>query len=133
MQLLHSARALGLVAVAVAGLAIAGCAKDPADAVGAFGSGAGRFGANGYGAGANGKYGSTAPGTPGDFAQNVGDRVFFDTDQTDLSADRPGDARQAGPLARAIPALRLHGRGQCRRARHARVQLRPGGPARPRP
>ncbi|MGI4800351.1 MAG: peptidoglycan-associated lipoprotein Pal [Janthinobacterium lividum] len=89
MQLLHSARAFGLVAVAVAGLAVAGCAKDPAEAVGAFGGGgAGRFGANGngYGAGANGKYGSTAPGTPGDFAQNVGDRVFFDTDQTDLSA-----------------------------------------------
>jgi peptidoglycan-associated lipoprotein len=78
MQLLHSARAFGLVSIAVAGLAIAGCAKDPADAVGAFGSGAGRFGANGQG--------SSAPGTPGDFAQNVGDRVFFDTDQTDLSA-----------------------------------------------
>jgi peptidoglycan-associated lipoprotein len=88
MQFLHSARAFGLCAVAVAGLAIAGCAKDPADAVGAFGSGGNRFGANG-GAG-YGKYGSTAPGTPGDFAQNVGDRVFFDTDQTDLS-----DAAQA--------------------------------------
>jgi peptidoglycan-associated lipoprotein len=87
MQLIQSVRALGLVAVAVAGLGIAGCAKDPADAVGAFGSGAGRFGANGYGAGGNGgKYGSTAPGTAGDFAQNVGDRVFFDTDQTDLSS-----------------------------------------------
>ena len=90
MQFLHSARALGLCAVAVAGLAIAGCAKDPADAVGAFGSGGNRFGANGGAGGAGGagygKYGSTAPGTPGDFAQNVGDRVFFDTDQTELSA-----------------------------------------------
>ena len=84
MGLLHSARAIGLCAVAMAGLAVAGCAKDPAEAVGAFGSGGGRFGANG-GAG-SGKYGSTAPGTPGDFAQNVGDRVFFDTDQTDLSS-----------------------------------------------
>ena len=82
MTLLHSARALGLVAVAVAGLAVAGCAKDPADAVGAFGSGAGRFGANGAGGGG----GSSAPGSAGDFANNVGDRVFFDTDQTDLSA-----------------------------------------------
>ncbi len=87
MPILHSARALGLCAVAVAGLAIAGCAKDPADAVGAFGSGGNRFGANGGAGGAGyGKYGSTAPGTPGDFAQNVGDRVFFDTDQTDLSS-----------------------------------------------
>ena len=84
MQLLHSARAIGLVAVAVAGLAIAGCAKDPADAVGAFGSGAGRFGANGAGGG-YGK-GNAAPGSTQDFAQNVGDRVFFDTDQTDLSS-----------------------------------------------
>jgi peptidoglycan-associated lipoprotein len=80
MQFLQSARALGLVSVAVAGLAIAGCAKDPADAVGAFGSGAGRFGANGYG------HGDAAPGSTQDFAQNVGDRVFFDTDQTDLSS-----------------------------------------------
>ena len=84
MQLLQFGRSLGLVAVAVAGLAIAGCAKDPADAVGAFGSGAGRFGANGYGAGGRG--GAATPGSTQDFAQNVGDRVFFDTDQTDLSA-----------------------------------------------
>ena len=90
MGFLHSARALGLCAVAMAGLAVAGCAKDPAEAVGAFGAGGSRFGANGgygaNGAGGFGKYGSTAPGTAGDFAQNVGDRVFFDTDQTDLSS-----------------------------------------------
>lgn len=84
MQLIHSGRKLGLIAVAVAGLAIAGCAKDPADAVGAFGSGAGRFGSNGYGA--DGRGGAATPGSTQDFAQNVGDRVFFDTDQTDLSA-----------------------------------------------
>ena len=81
MQFFHSARGLGLVAVALMGLAAAGCAKDPADAVGAFG--AGGLGANG------GRFGAGGPSTPGsikDFAVNVGDRVFFDTDQTDLSA-----------------------------------------------
>ncbi|RYB07137.1 peptidoglycan-associated lipoprotein Pal [Lichenibacterium ramalinae] len=89
MQLFHFGRKLGLVAVAIAGLAIAGCAKDPADAVGAFGSGAGRFGSNGFGSnglGAGGRGGASTPGSTQDFAQNVGDRVFFDTDQTDLSA-----------------------------------------------
>jgi peptidoglycan-associated lipoprotein len=30
-------------------------------------------------------YGATIPGTVQDFNQTVGDRVFFDTDQTDLS------------------------------------------------
>jgi peptidoglycan-associated lipoprotein len=30
-------------------------------------------------------YGVAAPGSPQDFATNVGDRVFFESDQTDLS------------------------------------------------
>ena len=76
MQLLHTVRGLGLVAVACAAIAVAGCAKDPAEAVGAFGANAGRFGAGG----------PSTPGSIQDFATNVGDRVFFDTDQTDLSS-----------------------------------------------
>ena len=57
----------GTIALALsAGLAIAGCAKAPD---------AGDFSAN---AGA-------VPGSPQDFAQNVGDRVFFESDSSDLT------------------------------------------------
>lgn len=73
MQFFQYARGLGLAAAVVAALAMAGCAKDAATDNGAFG-------ASGYGAG-----GAAVPGSVQDFAQNVGDRVFFDTDQTELS------------------------------------------------
>ena len=81
MHRFHSVRKLTLIAAALAALAVAGCAKDPADTLGALG------GNGGYGAG--GKFGAGGPSTPGsvaDFNTNVGDRVFFDTDQTDLSS-----------------------------------------------
>ena len=61
------------LAVAAA-IAMAACSKNPNDD--AAGGAGGRLGA-----GAN----STSPGTPGDFATNVGDRVFFESDATELS------------------------------------------------
>lgn len=51
------------------GLALAGCANKP--------SGPAGVGAGGIG--------SATPGSTQDFVVNVGDRVFFDTDQTDIS------------------------------------------------
>ena len=59
------------VAVAV-GLSMSACARNNADSNLAAGAGAG------YGAAAG-------PGSVQEFNQTVGDRVFFDTDQTDLS------------------------------------------------
>jgi peptidoglycan-associated lipoprotein len=65
-------RGVKFVAVIVAMLAIAGCAKNQADQTGAMGP--------------NNMMGSAAaPGSQQDFVVNVGDRVFFDTDSTDLS------------------------------------------------
>ncbi len=65
-------RGLKFAAVIVAALAIAGCAKNQADQTGAMG--------------ANNMMGSAAaPGSQQDFVVNVGDRVFFDTDSSDLS------------------------------------------------
>jgi len=49
-----------------AALAISACAKTPAEGPAALG-------------------GQAAPGSPQDFAVNVGDRVFFDTDSSELS------------------------------------------------
>jgi peptidoglycan-associated lipoprotein len=48
------------------------------------GTGAGEGGANG---GANGKLGAAKPGTQEDLVVNVGDRVFFGYDKSDLSAE----------------------------------------------
>ncbi|HWM82713.1 MAG TPA: peptidoglycan-associated lipoprotein Pal [Pseudolabrys sp.] len=65
-RILRGAR---FAAVLVAALAISACAKNAEDTL-----------ANG-GAGA-----AATPGSQQDFVVNVGDRVFFDTDQTDLSS-----------------------------------------------
>ncbi|MCI0601308.1 MAG: peptidoglycan-associated lipoprotein Pal [Beijerinckiaceae bacterium] len=54
-----------------AALAISACAKNPAEDAAALASATG---------------GRTAPGSPQDFAVNVGDRVFFDTDSSELTS-----------------------------------------------
>jgi peptidoglycan-associated lipoprotein len=63
----------GAVTVAVLGLAllVAACARNPAGDPGGLGLG---------------MAGTASPGTTQDFVVNVGDRVFFDTDSTDLTA-----------------------------------------------
>ncbi|MGL4241115.1 MAG: peptidoglycan-associated lipoprotein Pal [Beijerinckiaceae bacterium] len=53
-------------------LAMGACARNSADEAGGAGS---RFGA-----------GAATPGSPQDFAVNVGDRVFFDSDSSELNA-----------------------------------------------
>ena len=70
-------RAFRLAAVAAAALCFAACAKNNADEMA---GGVGRLGA-----GVNGGGGIAAPGSPQDFASNVGDRVFFESDQTELN------------------------------------------------
>ncbi len=60
-------RAVRFAAVLAATLALGACAKDQ--------------NADGFGAG-----GAATPGSAQDFVVNVGDRVFFETDQTDLTA-----------------------------------------------
>jgi peptidoglycan-associated lipoprotein len=76
MQIVQKLRAAGLLVALAAALSLAACAKNAAEEdPGAFGVGAGR---GGRGAG--------APGSPQDFATNVGDRVLFETDSTELTA-----------------------------------------------
>jgi peptidoglycan-associated lipoprotein len=67
-----------------AALAMAACAKNAADEAGAdLAGGAGGPGGRG-GISRNGL--PATPGSAQDFAQNVGDRVFFETDSTELTA-----------------------------------------------
>ncbi|WP_395666038.1 peptidoglycan-associated lipoprotein Pal [Methylocella sp.] len=75
-------RAWKIAAVLGAALAFGACAKNPAEdpsALAAAGAGAGGYGAGGRG--------PAVPGSPQDFAQNVGDRVFFESDSSELSAN----------------------------------------------
>ncbi len=70
----ESLRAAKLAAALIAALAISACAKNAADETAAD-----RYGAGGYGRGA------ATPGSAQEFVVNVGDRVFFETDATDLT------------------------------------------------
>ena len=65
---LTSARAFKLAAAIFVGLALGACAKNNAEMDGLNGAAAG------------------APGSYQDFASNVGDRVFFETDSTELTS-----------------------------------------------
>jgi peptidoglycan-associated lipoprotein len=77
-----------LVAVLCAGLSIAACAKTPGEEglAGLAGGGSGYGNGSGAGYGAGGVHGNALPGSAQDFAQNVGDRVFFESDSSDLTA-----------------------------------------------
>ena len=70
-----SARSLKIVAALSVALAMGACSKNPNEA-GAGGAG----GMGGMGAG------SASPGSQQDFVVNVGDRVFFESDQTELTS-----------------------------------------------
>ncbi|MFZ0604527.1 MAG: peptidoglycan-associated lipoprotein Pal [Roseiarcus sp.] len=65
-----SRSSIALAAALALGLALSACAHNNPDNLAA---------GSGYGA-------ATGPGSVQEFNQTVGDRVFFDTDQTDLSA-----------------------------------------------
>jgi peptidoglycan-associated lipoprotein len=69
MHGLTSARAFKFGAALLIGLALGACAKNNADSDAL-----------------NGGVGAGAPGSYQDFASNVGDRVFFETDSTELTS-----------------------------------------------
>ncbi len=78
--------------------------------------------ANELGLGANGVNGANAkPGSSQDFTVNVGDRIFFDTDSTQIRAT---PSRRLTVRLSGLPSTELqdHGRRPCRRARHPRIQ-----------
>jgi peptidoglycan-associated lipoprotein len=74
MSSFSTPRVLKFAAVLVLALGGAACSSKP--------EGADAFGAGGAG----GAGGAATPGSARDFAVNVGDRVFFESDQTDLTS-----------------------------------------------
>ena len=73
---LSSGRGLKLVFALTAALSMAACSKNPDDANGL--GGVGGLGAGGAGV--------ATPGSQQDFISNVGDRVLFETDSTELTS-----------------------------------------------
>jgi peptidoglycan-associated lipoprotein len=67
MSVMTSLRSVGFVAVMLGALAAAGCAKQNPDQTAALGGGA------------------AVPGSQQDFIVNVGDRVFFESDSSELT------------------------------------------------
>jgi peptidoglycan-associated lipoprotein len=65
---------IALAATLALGLALSACAKNNADTLAA-----------GAGAGTGGAYAVAGPGSVQEFNQTIGDRVFFTTDETELS------------------------------------------------
>lgn len=78
MSFLERLGELRCAAVLGAALAITACAKNPNEDPAAL--------ASYKGGGAGGIGGAAAPGSPQDFATNVGDRVFFDSDSSELTS-----------------------------------------------
>jgi len=70
-----SPKAAKFAAVALVALSLGACASKPEDQDGIFGGGSGR----------GGQAGAAVPGSTQDFSVNVGDRVFFETDSTELT------------------------------------------------
>ena len=110
----HAFAATGVAALAL--LAVAGCAshpKPPPPAPSAAAAPQGPYG-QGYGASPRGEVSNAPlPGTARDFVVNVGDRVYFDYDQSEIRPDaRPILADQAGWLER-YPEVRVRIEGNC--------------------
>lgn len=79
MLLSPRARCAKFAVALTATLALAACAKNTADELaegGLAGAGRGRVGRGGV----------ATPGSQQDFASNIGDRIFFETDSTELTA-----------------------------------------------
>ncbi len=69
-----SSRAVKFAAVALVAASLSACASKPEDQDGILGAG-----------GRAGQAGAAVPGSTQDFSVNVGDRVFFETDSTELT------------------------------------------------
>jgi peptidoglycan-associated lipoprotein len=96
---LSSARCAAFALALGAAFALTACAKNPDEAANDLAGGVGGAGAGGRGGIA--RSGVGAPGSAQDFASNVGDRIFFETDSTELTSTAQATLeKQAQWLAR---------------------------------
>jgi peptidoglycan-associated lipoprotein len=83
---MHTLRALKFGAILVVGLSIAACAKNPNDPNAALANA-----------------GAATPGSQQDFVVNVGDRVFFETDSSELTPRSISTLEKQAQWLRAYP------------------------------
>jgi peptidoglycan-associated lipoprotein len=91
---LRAAHGLRFAAAIACVFALAACKSSSSTANGAGGPG----GAGGYGAG-----GAASPGSQQDFVVNVGDRIFFLQDQSDLTGEAQATLGKQAQWLRAYP------------------------------
>jgi peptidoglycan-associated lipoprotein len=103
---MHTLRALRLGAVLIAALAIGACAKNPADPSSAMANAA-------------------TPGSQQDFVVNVGDRVFFETDSSELTPRSIATLEKQAQWLRAYPqyAFTIEGHADERGTREYNIAL----------
>jgi peptidoglycan-associated lipoprotein len=77
MNIFGSMHGLKFATAVAAGLALGACSKNPTDLDSLNGAGVGGVGA--------GRAGAAAPGSTQDFVVNVGDRIFFDSDASEIN------------------------------------------------
>jgi peptidoglycan-associated lipoprotein len=108
MNIRNIIRGASIAVLVAAAMAVAGCANNPAND-----------------AQANAAGGAATPGSQQDFVVNVGDRVFFETDQTDLTSQgRETLDKQAQWLSRyAQYAFTIEGHADERGTREYNIAL----------
>ena len=109
MSLNRFAAGAKFAAVVFAALAFAACARTPGEeglaGLGNVGSHSAYNDRDGYTHNGLGGHGTAVPGSPEDFAQNVGDRVFFESDSSDLTP------KSTATLDRQVAWLQHYDRG----------------------
>ncbi|MEA2902929.1 MAG: peptidoglycan-associated lipoprotein [Alphaproteobacteria bacterium] len=104
---MNGLRVLKLAAVVVAALAIGACAKNPTDNPALANASA------------------AVPGSQQDFVVNVGDRVFFETDSSELTQQAVGTLEKQAQWLRAYPqyAFLIEGHSDERGTREYNIAL----------
>lgn len=108
-------RSFTLAAALAAGLLIlGGCTNPPEDEAGRAGNGANLAGAPGAtGAGQGAQAGAAVPGSQQDLQQSAGDRVFFATDQSGVSAEGRQILQRQAEWLKRYPNIVVSIEGHC--------------------
>jgi peptidoglycan-associated lipoprotein len=97
---------LKMISALAAALLLAACASDEPAATG-------DAGASGGTTDTGVTQGAVTPGSAEDFQQNVGDRVFFETDRYDLSAEAQSQLQKQAAWLQQYPAATVTVEGHC--------------------
>ncbi|MEZ5830486.1 MAG: peptidoglycan-associated lipoprotein Pal [Dongiaceae bacterium] len=97
---------LKLISAMAAALLLAACASDEAATTGTSN-------ASGGTSDTGITQGAVTPGSVEDFQQNVGDRVFFDTDRYNLSAEAQSQLQKQAAWLKQYPAVTVTVEGHC--------------------